>query len=382
MTTKTLTSDECIVSIDRLKLQNGFTKQDQVIHDKLCDPATEPRMFDNVTLEKVYGLTFKGRRLISFKEMDTNDTFGDSVRDGLNPEYDNINDSIQSEGFKLKQIAPCAYYKNNKWVILEGRTRISILKSLGVTGDLLINEYEKVDDSIPDAAFALHSNTVNDPKGVATQADMIRHLQNRITAGDFEFDETANQDDAKREFKKQIKDYVKEKFPKLRLSGPNLDSLLKNAMANKSVKHNIKSFSSLGHAMSHLNTVLGVIDTKKYKYVMAATDEWGIFKRIVPVWENMKAMNDKRIIRVVTCNLTLKSTTDWYLANVRVGKKMKSHIDSTVEIFGSATGNAPQVEIYGTIPQCESLEKKYPMNKVVVYDKVSNAEYNLYGEKV
>jgi hypothetical protein len=306
------------------------------------------------------------------------------VRDGLNPEYDNINESIQTEGFKLNQLMPCAYQdkKSKKWIILEGRTRISILKAIDITGKLLINEYEKVNDGISDKTFALHSNTVYDAKGAATQSDLIRHLQNEISVGNFEFDATINQDTAKKEFKKQVKTYVKEKFPKLRLPGPSLDSLLTDAMTSQNVKHNIKAFSSLDQATVHLNTVLGICDDKKYIYVLTTTDEWGIFKRVIPIMRKMRDNNDKRKIRIVTCQLAPKDMTDWYLANLRVGMKMGKNAQSIVECFGGTVTGAPDIEIYGTLPQCEALAHKYPMDKLVIYSKVTKAEYNLYGEKI
>lgn len=376
------TTAQCIISLSRLQKQKGFTQADLDIHNELCDPATEPHMFENSKIGPTYGLEFKGRRLVPISELDTNDVYGDSVRDGLNSEYDNINDSIQNDGFKLNQLMPCAYRKNKKWVILEGRTRISILKAIGVTDKLLINEYEKINDKIPDSAFALHSNTVYTPKGVASQGDMVRHLENLLSNGYFEFDASINQDEAKRDFKKEVKAYVKDKFPKMRLSGPNLETLMNTAMASKSLKHNIKSFSSLDHAMSHLNNVLGVCDTKKYKYIMATTDEFGIFKRIIPAWQNLRDMGDNRTIRVVTCKLSPESAVDWHLANLRVGRKMQAHINSLMEIQNASPNGAPQVEIYGTLPQCESLSKKYPMDKLVQYSRVTDAEYNLHGEKV
>lgn len=377
-----LTSAQCIIPLARLQKQKGFTQADLEIHNEICNPATEPLMFDNSIIKQTYGLEFKGRRLVSMSELDTNDIYGDSVRASINSEYDNINDSIQNEGFKLNQLMPCAYRKNKKWIILEGRTRISILKAIGVSDKLLINEYEKVNDKIPDSAFGLHSNTVYAPKGVASQADMVRTLENLLSNGYFEFDASINQDEAKRDFKKEVKAYVKDKFPKMKLSGPNLEALMNTAMASKSLKHNIKAFSSLEHAMSHLNNVLGVCDTKKYKYIMATTDEWGIFKRIIPAWQNLRAMGDNRIIRVVTCKLAPESAIDWHLANLRVGRKMQAHINSLMEIHNTSSNGVPQIEIYGTIPQCESLSTKYPMDKIVQYSRVTDAEYNLHGEKV
>jgi hypothetical protein len=382
---KELTSENCIISMDRLKTQNGFTKEDMAIHDQLFNTVTEPAMFDNTILHKKFGVKFLKRKLVPLSELDTNDIYGDSVRDGINPKYKDIDASISMDGFKLNQLMPCAYWDDikNKWVILEGRTRISILKAHDISGNLLVNEYEKTDRSIPDSVFALHSNTVASPAGFASEADMMMQLTNMVSGGFFEFDDTINQDLAKKEFKKEVKSFAKEKYEKIHLSTANLDKIMGIAMNSKNVNHNIKHFPSLEHATAHLNTVLGVRDDKKYVYVLTSTDEWDFFKRVIPILEKMRENKDNRSIRIVTCKLKLKDSIDWYLANLRVGRKMDDTTKAIIEYFGGTVGSAtPQIEVYGTIPQCEVFANKYPMDKLVRYSKVTKAEYNLYGEKV
>jgi hypothetical protein len=245
----------------------------------------------------------------------------------------------------------------------------------------LINEYQKVDESIDDAVFGLHCNgDIGSPKGEASQNDLIRFFQNLVANGDIEFDNTINQDKARLNFKKEVKKFAKEKFTKLKISGPSVDSILDYAMKNKGTKPNIRPFNSREEAMRHCNAVLGIRDDDKFVYVVTTTDEWGFFKDVLPVWRNMQSMSDFRTIRVIVTKMAPSSVADWYLANIRVGRKMESHINEALLCWGGGTkANNPGIEIYGTIPQCVSESGKYPMDKLILYKDIDNTTYDLYG---
>jgi hypothetical protein len=74
------------------------------------------------------------------------------------------------------------------------------------------------------------------------------------------------------------------------------------------------------------------------------------------------------------------SVSDWYLANIRVGRKMESHINESLICWGNGVHSKnPGIEIYGTIPQCLSEAHKYPMNKIIEYKNINDFEYNLHG---
>ncbi len=376
-----VTFKDSVISFDRLQKQNGFLKKDLLVHETVCSDKTEPGLFDDTTLSK-YGLKYLGRTLIPIKEVDTNDLYGQSVRDGVNPVRDAIEESIKNDGFKLQEYAPCAYKDaDGNWTILEGRTRISILRSLGVSGKLLVNEYEKINPLIPDSKFGLHCNgDIGSPKGVASQEDLIRMFQNLIADGYLEFDETINQDKAKANFKKEVRNIMKVDFSRMKITGPALDKVLDYAMNNKGAKPNILPFNSREHALSHCRSHLGIRDDDKFVYVITTTDEWGFFKDVLPVWTEMRSLSDFRTIRVIVTKMAPSSVADWYLANIRVGRKMESHISEALQCWGnSIRSQNPGIEIYGTIPQCLSEAHKYPMDKLIKYADIDDFEYNLHG---
>jgi hypothetical protein len=120
-------------------------------------------------------------------------------------------------------------------------------------------------------------------------------------------------------------------------------------------------------------------------YLFVSTDEWGApLKEAVKLRTEMKAKKDNRKIRIVTFKAQLdpkNPVTDWYLANLRVGRKMELRAQQALDAYCPGITLADStIEFYGTIPQCTALENSYPMNKVVQYKKVTDKEYNLYGD--
>jgi hypothetical protein len=381
--TNTVTENDCIITLDRLRDQKGFTDADLNAHNILCNQSAHPDFFNQTILKDKFGLKFIKRTLVDIDDVDTNDKFGQTVRTDSHQSFDQLADSIKTKGFRLDGIPPCAYKLKDKWSILDGRTRISIIKDTITGGKLLINLYEKIDTTIPDTTFALYCNTQHRHAGHATSNDLYGHIENLINTGYFKYDKKISQDIAGAEFKETISLYVEDKCPGVKLSSPQKEKLLKHAMSKVKVSSHIIPFNSADHVEKHLRDTLGIYDCPKFKYIITTTDEWGIFKAIMPKLAELEAdKKNKQVLRVVVVKQQPKDVADWYKANIRVGLKMARHLKAAGKMFGTSSKKSTRVEIFGTIAQCRTEDKRFPKDELIKYSEITLADYNKFGDKI
>lgn len=379
-----LTAEQCTIPFSRLVDQKGFTDSDLAVHEQLFVKATRPKFFDNVFLNDTFGLKYIDTRLINFDDVDTNDKHGQGVRSEVNRGLDGLTKSINEVGFKLDGLLPCAYKLNDKWVILDGRTRISIMRDALKGGKLLINLYEKIDTTKSDDSFAIYCNTEHSYAGHATDKDMYGYVERLIINGYFKFDTSLPQEIAGSDFKEAIDLYLKNTHGgSIKLSSPQKQKLLHKAMSQAKVISQIIPIGSTKELTDRVTNVLGLYDSPKYKYVIIGSDEWDIFKIAIPkLLEIMADSNNKQIIRLVVCKQKPTSVSDWYLANIRVGLKMAKHLKDAAELFGGGFTKNKRLEIYGTVPLCHTEIGRFPLDKVIKYSSITLADYNKFGDKI
>lgn len=379
--TAQLTSDDCVISLTRLQKQNGFTQADLDTHEILCHKSAYKNFFDQNILKDKFGLKFVERTLVNIDDVDTNDSLGQTVRKDGHTDFDNLQNSILTEGFRLDGIPPSAYKLKNKWYILDGRTRISIIKDKIPGGKLLINLYEKIDTKKSDDSFAFYCNTQHRRAGHATTNDLYGVMEAQINKGYFKYDSSLHQDIAGADFKEALKIYVGEHFPTMKISSPQQEKLLQHAMKMVNVSSHLLTFNSGKALENHVKTFLKIYDCPKYQYVITSSDEWEIFKTLMPVLAALEAdPNNKQTIRVIVCKQKPTDVADWYKTNIRVGLKMAKHIRDAGKHFGTSPSTTKRFEIYGTVAQCHTEATRFPMDKIIEYSTITLGDYNKYGD--
>ena len=159
------------------------------------------------------------------------------------------------------------------------------------------------------------------------------------------------------------------------------DSLLQDAKNRIGVISQIIPLKNKADLENRVRNVLGLYDDAKYTYViLAGTDEWDIFKTVIP--KLLENANKNKILRIIPCQLSMPDEEEWFLTNIRVGMKMARHLKKAGELFGTKYKKNKRVEIYGTVPRCHSLSKKYPLDKIIKYSDITLAEYNKHGDEM
>jgi hypothetical protein len=264
---------------------------------------------------------------------------------------------------------------------MEGRTRIDYFLEHKISGDLIADVYELVDPTKNYREFNYFLNTVGSPKGFAKTEDALTFLESAVENGHLVFNKRLQDADARTKFDQDAKAIL------ARINATIPDGKFNkfiNAIANGASKRGTVVGFNRGHSEAkELIEKWGYVDDDNVEYVVVSTDEWTApLKTAVRKYAASKAKK----IRVVTFTQHLDGkdpVANWYLGNLRVGRKMEQRIKDVGEVYyPGCTPTSSNVEIYGTIPQCNALRSIYPMNKIVLYKNVTDKEYNTYGDKV
>lgn len=385
---KKYTNEQTHVSTARIKKQNGFTKEDLNISKELCRFEGYGMVYgDEEGNLPEYGLKFVDRKLVSMKKIVMDDINGQTFRSSGNEAAESIVHSVNHFGWKLNELPISVIYDEatKEYRILEGRTRLSLFQySFHVTGNAIVDVYVQTDKTKNPGDFSFFLNTIQSPKGVATKHDAKAYLKSQIDIGNLSFN--TNIDDVSA--RKKLYDDINEMLARIGMSMTAGDKakFITEILQDAGHGGTVKSFNGgRSEVKQYCEDQMKLKDTKSHVYLFVSTDEWGApLKEAVKLRSAMNEKNDNRKIRIVTFKAQLdpkNPVTDWYLANLRVGRKMELRVKQAIDTYapGSDTSSST-IEFYGTVPQCTALENKYPMNKIVQYSKVTDKEYNLYGD--
>ncbi len=164
--------------------QRGFNSEDLDTHRSLITKQSD----DGFSQEpwRYYSEEYKwmGDRIIPLANITIGgndegiggDTLYQAARSGHNPQQDNIKHSIETVGFDLDTLPIAVRHTGmesgvDKYELLDGRTRYSILKSLGIANVIVdVFDIQHVDQMI---AFGIQANNAELASGQATREDML-----------------------------------------------------------------------------------------------------------------------------------------------------------------------------------------------------------------
>lgn len=386
---KKFKQDQACVSVTRLKNQNGFKDTDLKVSLELCRQDGYGQVYgDDAGNLPEYGLRYEDRKLVPITKIVMDDLRGQRFRASGNSAVEDIASSIKHDGWKLNELPPSVLYDRDtkEYRILEGRTRLGLFdKEFSISGNLIVDVYSHVDKTKNPGDFSFFLNTIQSPKGTATKFDAMTFLKSQVDGGILVFDTTIDRNQARVNFYKDLENMLGRIG--VTMTEGDKRKFMNDVVDSKFKSGTVKYFNGgRSEVEEYAQKVLGLKDDKRYTYLYVSTDEWGSpLKEAVKLRTEMLEAGDNRKIRIVTFKAQLDPrgpVKDWYLANIRVGRKMEKRIVQAMQTYcPGATLENSTVEVYGTIPQCTELELKYPMDKLVKYKSITDKEYNLYGEK-
>ncbi len=383
---KKYTNAQTHIAVDRLKKQNGFTETDLVISKELCRFDGYGMLYgdENGNLPE-YGLKFIDRNLVPLNEIIMDDIKGQTFRSSGNESAEAIVRSISNFGWKLNELPISVLYNETtkEYRILEGRTRLNLFQyKFVVTGNLIVDVYIQTDFTKNPGDFSFFSNTIQSPKGVATKYDAKAYLKSQVELGVIKYNTSIDEVSAR----SRLYDDIKNMLTRIgmTMTPSDVGKFITEVIDECGHGGTVKSFNARKEVQDYTVAHLSLKDTESYKYLLVSTDEWAApLKEAIKCRNKMDSKGDNRTLRLVVYKAQLDSKNpvkDWYLANLRVGRKMENRVREALAAYApDADLDSSRVEIYGTLPQCTALENKYPMNKIVQYKKVTDKEYNLHG---
>ena len=368
--------DELVnISLERLIKPNGFTNDDLRVSSEVCRRDGYGKLYGHLPQ---FGTTYRGRSILPLAVISMDSEYGaQAYRSAGNAAFENIKNSIMSDGWNLNYLPVMVGYHPGKkeYFILEGRTRIDILKMLQVTGTLLVDVFELTDETANIKGFPMFANLMGTSAGKPTEADWETYLTTRFDEGFFKVDTSLNEVAARKKF---INDLYQEvinlggKITKAKVGKIAVPIMSGNSM----FKPTIQFIRGHEEALQYVQKKLKIDLDGEYQYVCVNADEYGVIKQLV---QRQRKNDDTRPIRVIVFSGQLNPmnpANDFQLANINVYPKMLRAIEDAVELWapGAKIDNS-QCEIYGTIPQCYALAKRFPMNKLIVYKDLTDADF-------
>lgn len=375
----TLSKKDIIIDIDTFRKNKGHTAKNLEVSNRVFMVESQPELYDESMLATSFGLAYNRRCIMPIDDIVLESKHGrQTVRVGANEKRAEIQESIK-HGWKLNTSPISVVFTGGndsvEYKILEGRTRLGIIKDLGITGNVIVDVYEHIDPAINTIDFSAYCNgdEVSPPKGHTTEESAKMIIKDKMDSGELKADETLEKGASYKKLVKEIKLVIKKLG--LPLKAKHAEEFAKDSV--KINTSNIVEFSDKS-ATAYLLDKFGITNTATENYYVTSTDEWVASKEALKEYERMLADGEgHKELRIITNLETLDPgkgyENHWYLANYCVGAKAKKHLNTMI----IATGGDPskcKLSIWGTIPQCHSLENAFPMDQIVRYDTAPTIE--------
>lgn len=375
--------EETFVSI----FKKTFTKENLETHKKYVSKKAHPHYFDNTILED-YTLRYVDTRLMRLGDIIMDNKQGQEVRQGRNERGPAIKACIQERGWSLlipEQLS-VILKDDGTYSLHDGRNREGILRALGWNDDslVIVHVYKQLATDIKSLSKQLShrysENKEEYPRGLATREDMIAtmllHLSVYPLFEGNESDENYYDDliTYKKNLRKEIKEWLR--LMKESITDKNINDCIEAFFNKHGQKINTVPFDDHNAAKKYAYDVLGVKDTRKYRHVFVSTDAYAPYKSIITDLRENGPLKKGQEIRIITFTGNLAkegadTAKNFYKKNIGSGER----IDSYMAVFMESATDNPikgiKYKAYGTIPQCHELSNKFPMNKLIKYDELS-----------
>jgi len=359
----TLTPEESKINVDVSSDKiTSFSKGNLETFNSFFNPDSAPKIYGSQSF-----VTYVSTMLINISDIedDNNSETKNSqkVRVGINPEYDAIKSDITENGFDLTE-KPIMVFKlpNGKYEIGEGRTRLMVLKALGMT-NIIANVFAETSASNK-IKFALMMNTTKKPFGAASVNDLLQAIKALISLG------TIKSVKADANGIQSMTDAIEYELGIMaggKLKPAQWNSIVFDALEDLTGAKLVSSFPN-GAGTTEWLEENGYTNNRETMYVPVAEFLEKIAKKMVTLSKDYPNVKE---FKLIIYKGTLKAGNpekDWKESVLKFKNKYEDFEEKLSELrFNGADIDDSRFKIYGAIPQVLSLKKKYPMNRLVVY---------------
>jgi hypothetical protein len=326
-----------------------------------------------------FGIKYLGRRLLELGAIIIDGKYGSQIyRSGPNPDGEAITNSIRNKGYDIRELPIFVLYnpKTKTFQIFDGRTRLVAFETLHIPKNckVIVDAYEIVDETKDVKGFPMFANTIGYMKGQPSEECVCTYLSSRIMDGFITFDKTLPEPVARMQLMTNLKtecDRIEVKLPQKRL-----EQLLREAAKGEFSFLKTFSFKNAGEAEKYCVDELGMeMSDKDTIRVCVHSDQHNLLKNMM----SRIPETDKRNIEVIVYATELNFSDpvkQWNTAALKIYRKMQETVrDAEALLVPNKTGES-RIKILGSIPQCEALEAKFPLNKLVKFDELTEDQLN------
>jgi len=344
---------EAELSVDVINVKH-FTPNNLETLDNLRIRAAHPRIYGSKTPK---GIKYISTRVIAVENIDSdNVSFNQGARVTANEALDSIRGDITSNGYSLTELPICVMMLgNDKYTILEGRTRFYILRALGVQ-NIIADVFEQTTTANA-LRFAVAQNSQKKPHGPASFPDVNKAILELIKMGEIDAQAT------------NFVDLVSEEIIRItnKLEPQEINRIIHNANDVVQGERTVFSYPKGEGAKEWLENH-GYTDNRETMYHPAST----YCEKTMMAGIRQALLFPGREIRITVHGSVLNPKDpagDW----IKNCKGFKLSFNSMMkniskEFFNGAPLRMNQVRIYGAIPQVQALEDKYPMDRLHKFD--------------
>ena len=381
--------------------QRGFSSEDLDTHRSLISKQSDDGFSQEPWRYYTEEYKWMGDRIIPLANITIggkDEAIGDellyqSARSGHNSQQDNIKHSIETVGFDLDTlpiaVRPIGSDEKgvNKYELLDGRTRYTILRSLGITNVIVdVFDIKHVDQMI---AFGIQANNAELASGQATKEDMLGVILALIDAkselvklpfavnniGLAKYD---NDQIRQRRFKvASVLNNAIDFLGNNRFDQKKKDWIITKVIETGQKEPLVRSFTEKS-AEKYIHSKFGIVTRNKSGkdgvYVGITTQggegKWGTVLQGLIDKLSEPHIHRSEVILVCGSPGHAQPETKWLRATQRAIGKFNQALEDLNDVIGNGDpANLHRIKnkisIRGAVPQLKSLEEHFPLDRLV-----------------
>ena len=329
-----------------------------------------PRIFGSQSPD---WLTSLDAQLVNISDIDLDNKYYEQLaRVNVNPKQSDMKEDFITNGFSLAELGiMLAKLKNGKYVVLEGRTRLKILRELGMT-NIIADIFKVKNDKLSYMVkFGIFMNATKKPYGEASFFDIQKGIMFLIETGDI----TKQENTVKgRSILRDMIAYELDYISGGKLTPNEYDTIIYEAIDKATGVKNVISFPNGKGSQEYLENLIGEEKLKEdlqngIKYVAVAAFDEKVYGRFIRELGKVdKTVTEIRFVMQIGVPNARDPEGTWIKDAAGFKKRFTSFENKISDIrFNGVRIDDSRIKIYGAIPQVRSLADKYPMDRIYVY---------------
>ena len=346
---------------------------------KHCDTLKRLRILERHP--RIYGslsiMNYNNTEIIPVDKIDCDNAwFDQSVRAIVNPELSSIRDDIENNGFSLCELPPMVMKeKNGTYKLLEGRARYHHLAGFGMK-NMIVDVFNHEEEATA-IKFALFMNNQGKPFGKTAILDIKKAIKRLIEIGDI-----PKLGDSVLEIQEMTDCIIScLKDMSCKITASQEGDIVHDAIKNLTGVQQVISFPNGKGSPTPREwlDMYGYKDTREIVYLPISNMVERSLTTLKTGRTNIPDETEIRAVVYVGVPSASNPEGDWLKTAKDFKKNWKQIVSWVLENFKYVNPDTKDedpgrivektIKIYGAIPQIKSLDHKYPMDKLYVFDK-------------